>query len=389
VSVEALLIGPMAHGGEEIYTRTVTANPPPGVRYRVAGSFHQQAPGARCELAAEILLNRVVRPLTIPDMGFRAMSLRDRFDLVHVHAHPVHLRDLGSTPLVFSEGSSSAVYLHEYLGWKPRQMRRAYRRARRVYRALRIHDRLVAQERAARVYVFSRWAKSVNVEWGADPDKTEVVYPGFPTPPERPRREREEFRYLFVGTDFERKGGFEVVEAFAEVLRHVPRTRLTIVAPDPATPNPDRRIHGWVAPERRSRVLAMLAALASRGRVEWRPLVPRERLYAEYYPSADAYVMPTHADGFGFTNIEAMGFGLPVITSVVGPMRELVSDGTTGLLVAPGDVRAVTDAMLRLAQGPQFASELGARGRSAFLERFTVERFRASLGDLYQRALAA
>ena len=42
---------------------------------------------------------------------------------------------------------------------------------------------------------------------------------------------------------------------------------------------------------------------------------------AEIYPEVDAFVMPTHAEGFGFTNIEAMSFGLPVISSTVGPTR--------------------------------------------------------------------
>ena len=57
-----------------------------------------------------------------------------------------------------------------------------YRRARRIYRALGVDDRLLAQERADRVFVFSHWARSINLDWGADPGKTEVVYPGFPTP---------------------------------------------------------------------------------------------------------------------------------------------------------------------------------------------------------------
>src|SRR5262249_32251137 len=150
----------------------------------------------------EVLLNRGVRPVTFPDAAFRSLRLERRFDLVHVHAHPVLLGRRGSAPLVMSEGSSSAGYLSEDLGWERRRVSSRYRRARRIYRALGIDDRLLAQERAARVFVFSRWARSVNLEWGANPEKLDVVYPGFPVPPERERDGSDEFRFLFVGTDF-------------------------------------------------------------------------------------------------------------------------------------------------------------------------------------------
>lgn len=367
--------------------RTLTAHPPAEVRYQLAGSFHEHAPGVRCQVAREILLNRVVRPATIPDMGFRALRLERRFDLVHVHAHPVLLGGRDGIPLVMSEGSSSAVYLGDYLGWEVERIDRGYRRARRIYRALGIADRLLAQGQAASVYVFSEWARSVNVGWGADPDKMEVVEPGFPIPPEPERTARDEFRFLFIGTDFERKGGFEVVEAFSEVVAEVPGARLTLITPDPAIPNPDRLVHGWVDQPRRERVLARLAELVRAGSAEVRPPASRERLYGEHYPGADAFVMPTHAEGFGFTNIEAMGFGLPVISSRVGPIPEVVADGVTGRLIASGDVLALTEAMLELAGDRGRARNLGAAGRRAFLERFTLERYQASLGDLYRRAL--
>ena len=58
------------------------------------------------------------------------------------------------------------------------------------------------------------------------------------------------------------------------------------------------------------------------------------------YPAADAFVMPTLAEGFGFTNVEAMSHALPVISSRLGPIEEIVAHGETGLLVEPGDVTA-------------------------------------------------
>jgi glycosyltransferase involved in cell wall biosynthesis len=388
VSIKALLIGPVGQGGEDVYMGSLRAHPPPGVSYQWAGAFHQGAPGAPCHIVREIALNRIVHRMAIPDMGFRALGLRARFDLIHVHAHPVHLTNLGGTPLVMSEGSSSAVYLGEYLGWDDTRLRKGYRRARRLYRTLGIHDRLLTLGRVTRAYVFSEWARRVNLRWGADPEKLDVIPPGFATPPAANRSERDTFTFLFVGGDFERKGGFEIVEAFDAVVREHPYARLTLRA-DPERLNPDRLVHSWIGPARRRRILSRLAELERRGVA--RRLVDNDRaqLMTNVFPKADAFVMPTHAEGFGFTNVEAMSFALPVITSSVGPVPEIVSAERTGLIVEPGDTHGLIEAMMRLVKDPDTARRMGAAGRGDFLARFTLERFQVALGDLYRRALEA
>ena len=354
----ALLVGPTARGtGEAVYVSTVSSNPPPGWDYRLAGDFHAGADDARCGVVSEVLLNRVVRPLAVPDMGIRSLSVGDKYDLVHVHAHPARLRT--GAPVVMSEGSSSAVYLADYLGWPEERVARRYSRARKLYRALGIRDRLLAMESVTRVYVFSEWARQLNIRWGADPAKLTVVPPGFPS--QKRERERESsfsisepfsFSFLFVGTDFGRKGGFDVVEAFTAVLAEAPHARLRMVTVDPGAPSPDPLVREWVEPARRGRGLAALDALVARGVAVVGPLVGRESGLADAYAAADAFVMPTLAEGFGFTNVEAMSYGLPVVSTSVGPIPEIVTDG---LLVAPGDVDALAEAMLRLANDPALA----------------------------------
>jgi glycosyltransferase involved in cell wall biosynthesis len=386
LSIRILLVGPSGHGGEEVYMRTLNANPPAEVDYVVAGTFHEGAPGAACRRALEIGLNRVVHPLAIPDIGFRALRLRDRFDLVHVHAHPNRIAGLGDTPLVMSEGSSSAVYLGEYLGWDEDRMRRGYRRARSVYRALGINDRLLALERVSVAYVFTEWAREVNIRWGADPSKLTVLYPGFPVHESVERDRSETFTFLFVGSDFERKGGFDVIEAFDRVAREDPSVRLTLIS-DPWAPNPDREVHSWVSDERRARILDRLQILEREGRISRRATAGRETLLREIYPDGDAFVMPSLAEGFGFTNVEAMSFGLPVISSDLGAMREVVENGKTGVLVRPGDVDALVGAMVQLTADRETTAAMGRAGRALFLERFTLDHFRNGLAEIYRRAL--
>lgn len=389
MSVRTLLIGPGGHGGEGVYMQELVDHPPDDIDYVRTGGFHEGAPGVRCDTVREVLLNRVVHPFAIPDMGLRALRATVRFDLIHVHAHPVRLRTRHATPLVMSEGSSAAVYAGAYLGWDDDRLARGVARTRRMYRALGIADRLLTLERAAAAYVFSDWARAVNVRWGADPAKLEVIAPGFATPPETDRSGRDGFTLLFVGGDFERKGGFELVEAFAQAIRERPELRLVIAGSDPEQRNPDRLLHEWVPATRRADGLETIARLEREGVLRRLPWVSREALTTKLYPEADAFAMPTHAEGFGFTNVEAMSFGLPVVTSTAGPAAEIIDDRRTGVLVTAGDVDALRDALVGLASDPSGARAMGAAARATFLRRFTRERFRANLGAFYRRALDA
>ena len=384
-----LLVGPFGHGGAGIHVQSLQGAPPAGVEYEVSGPFKQSAPGARCLVYQEVLLNRLVHPMLVPDIGFRALRLDERFDLVHVHAYPVRFSGLRDRPVVFSEGSSSVVYAQDYLGWDRERMRKGFRRNRRAFGLLRIHERLPVLKKATRAYVFSQWARSLNAEWGADADKIDVVYPGFPTLVLTPKEPRERFRFLFIGRDFERKGGFELIEAFESVLSRHPEARLTLVTEDFKVRNPDRLVHSWVEDSRRERGFARLAALELRGEIERLPLVSRQVILEEIFPRADAFVMPTHAEGFGFTNIEAMSFGIPVVSSDVGAIPEVVTHGRTGLLYRRVTRAALASAMSGLVADRGLTNDLGTAGRQDFLSRFTIAHSQAAVRAVYDKALGA
>ena len=82
------------------------------------------------------------------------------------------------------------------------------------------------------------------------------------------------------------------------------------------------------------------------------------------FAAADVFVLPTAGETMGFAIIEAMAAGLPVISTRVGELvPEVVDDGTTGILVPPGDVAALTGALKRLAEHPELRREMGAAGR--------------------------
>lgn len=128
-----------------------------------------------------------------------------------------------------------------------------------------------------------------------------------------------------------------------------------------------------------------------------------------FYRYADATVLPSVSgevlrfdgrdhrvvgnEGFPLTNLEAMWFGVPVVATRISGVPEQVEDGTTGLLVEPGDPAALADALERLLSDPAAAAAMGRAGARRVAERFSVRTFVEGIVRVYAevagRTLAA
>jgi len=100
--------------------------------------------------------------------------------------------------------------------------------------------------------------------------------------------------------------------------------------------------------------------------------------------SADALLMPTYSEGLPYTLLEAMAAGLPPITTPVGAIPDVVSDGIHGLLVPPRDAAAVAQAIQTLADYPSQRLAMGDACRRRIAHAYTVDRLAADFGQLYQ-----
>jgi glycosyltransferase involved in cell wall biosynthesis len=103
----------------------------------------------------------------------------------------------------------------------------------------------------------------------------------------------------------------------------------------------------------------------------------------DLFDEIDIFVLPSRAEGFPLSIVEAMLAGRPVVATDVGSVREAVTDGTTGLLVPPDDPDALRAALARLSSDPEERRRMGAVGRVRALAHFTAELMAREFERLY------
>ncbi len=110
-----------------------------------------------------------------------------------------------------------------------------------------------------------------------------------------------------------------------------------------------------------------------------------------HYALCDLLVLPstTRGEAFGVVLLEAMATGKPVIASNLPGVRSVVSDGEAGLLVPPGDVARLAQAIGALLDDPSRRQEMGVVGRAKVEAAYTWPRIIARLEQVYQEVLAS
>jgi glycosyltransferase involved in cell wall biosynthesis len=92
-----------------------------------------------------------------------------------------------------------------------------------------------------------------------------------------------------------------------------------------------------------------------------------------YLSKADIYVLPSYNEQMPMSILEAMGFGLPVISTFVGGIPEMVDSGENGILIAAGDKKALNEALKDLIEDSQKREKMGKKSLSIIKEKFNAK----------------
>lgn len=220
-----------------------------------------------------------------------------------------------------------------------------------------------AFEKAAAIVTFSESTRqSMLQDYDIDSSKVRVIYPGvnlalFSLPESPAKVTHRPFTILFIGGDFERKGGHDLLAVFLQGFANDAELHLVTTAPIHCN-HPKVHIH------------RQIEAYTP----EWLQL----------YHQADVFVMPTYSEPFGWVFIEAMAAGLPIIATAISAIPEMVRHEETGLLIQPGDRPALAQSLRTLMNNPQLRSTMGLRARQLATQKFNAHKNFQILESLFR-----
>ena len=251
------------------------------------------------------------------------------------------LRDMGLGWI--ARRSGARVIGHQHAGDVPDVLARRGMAERMVRGGLaQFHRLLVLGERWRRLFV--DYGLAIPCEVCPSTFRREVFERGLAF--HRAPRSGSTLRALYVGQIGRRKGVHDLLHALKRLRDRGVPLELTLVGPS--------QLEGETeAAARLARELALGDAARFTGALQG------EALY-EMFRTHDLFVLPSYNEGLPAVLYEAGAFELPVVTTPVGAIPDLVRDGENGLLVAPGDVDALAAALARLASEPELGARLGS-----------------------------
>lgn len=194
-------------------------------------------------------------------------------------------------------------------------------------------------------------------------NRIEVIRCGIDLDKFKPQKIRADnkIKLLTVARLVEKKGIAYLIKAIPMMIKEVPNCELTIIGSGPLYDNLQQLV----------RDLDIERYVQFRGDVSDSELM-------RYYERADMFLLPCiiaengDRDGIPVSIMEAMAMKLPVISTIVSGIPELVADGVSGILAPQKDEKAIADAVLTLCKDSELRVEMGAEGRKIVERKFNI-----------------
>lgn len=169
----------------------------------------------------------------------------------------------------------------------------------------------------------------------------------------------------YLGFIEERKGIYDLIIAFEKLYFNYSTIRLNICGSGEDIKLKKMiknlnlidcvELHGWISPEKRSQILE----------------------------NSSLFVLPSHYEAMPMSIIEAMAFGVPVVSTSVGSIPEVISDGFDGLLFNPGDIEALITCIYKLLKDRTLRLDMSRRAYEKVKKEFSMNSTMLKLNEIY------
>ncbi len=204
-------------------------------------------------------------------------------------------------------------------------------------------------QRCTKIWTNTEWTAQTLYETGIDPSKVVIYPPGVGVDdPGLVNRKWDELNILFVGKDWERKGGPLLLSAFEEIKKYNNNAKLTIVGCTPPIMDADGiEIVGYIDTSTKSGKDILTAC----------------------YRKATVFCMPSHWESTGIVYMEAGLWGLPCIL-LSGQGRDKIFPAESGFSLLEPDVDQLAHTIIELHRKPDIAQAMGDAARKHILENY-------------------
>ncbi len=238
------------------------------------------------------------------------------------------------------------------------------------------------------------------------PDRLAVVPNGIRLPDQPPEEARHKYRselglgesdlaVAFIGRLTPQKDVQTFLSTAAELFRAIPAVRVFLVGGADNLRYLRRLVPRSRIPDSTFQIpdANRQSAIANRQWPLWSPELPVEVLghradAAELVAAFDVVILPSLYEGLPYSLLEAMVHRVAVVASDVTGNRDVIEDGSSGLLVASGDVSGFVRATLGLLRDAELRARIGAAARERVAAEFTEERFLKGMAELYEGVTA-
>ncbi|MEO0868483.1 MAG: glycosyltransferase [Cyanobacteria bacterium J06642_11] len=242
------------------------------------------------------------------------------------------------------------------------------------FRALLLHKRDLALEKAHRIVAVSQFIRDQLLLRGAAAEKIVVHYIGIDRRRFSPKNLQRQPTVLFVGRLVEKKGVKYLIKAMATVQRQLSSVGLIIIGDGP--------------------LQSQLQTLAKDLGVQAQFLGQQSPDQVRHWMNrTQVFCVPSivansgDAEGFGMVFAEAQAMGLPVVSFATGGIPEAVIHGETGLLAPEKDTKQLVNFLLRLLKDADLRKTYGRAGQAHVAQNFNLHRNTHQLESLYDAVL--